>query len=99
MTDILLTDSMDKIQKKLSKGGSICFQRGTYKITKQLILKEGSYITLNGSILKRCGNIQSVFLNECSAKTTVYKGPPPTETNRMSKRCALHSKTGTAPSY
>ena len=74
MTDILLTDSMDKIQKKLNKGGSICFQQGTYKITKQLILKEGSYITLNGSTLKRCGNIQSIFLNECSAKTTAYKG-------------------------
>lgn len=74
MTTILLTDSMDKIQKKLNKGGDICFQKGIYKITKQLIIKDKSYITLNGSTLRRCGNIQSIFLNDCTHKTKGYKG-------------------------
>lgn len=74
MTDILLTDSMEKIQKKLNKGGNICFQYGTYNITKQLVIKAGSYITLNGSTLRRSANIQSIFINECSHKTKGYKG-------------------------
>lgn len=74
MTEIKLTDSMSQIQKKLDKGGQICFQSGTYKITKQLILKEGTYLTLNGSTLRRSGNIQSIFLNKCTVKTKGYKG-------------------------
>ena len=74
MTNILVTDSMDAIQKKLNKGGDIVFQNGTYRITKQLVLKAKSYIRLNGAVLKRCGNIQSIFLNDCSAKTKAYKG-------------------------
>lgn len=74
MTTILLTDSMDKIQKKLNKGGEIKFQYGTYKITKQLILKNKSNINLNGAVLRRNASIQSIFLNECSAKTKAYKG-------------------------
>lgn len=74
MTEIKLTDSMATIQSKLNKGGEIVFQQGTYKITKQLILKAGSTIRLNGSTLRRNANIQSIFLNSVSATTKKYKG-------------------------
>ena len=74
MITIKLTDSMSTIQKKLNKGGDIIWQNGVYDITKQLILKANSVINLNGSRLRRCANIQSIFLNSCKTSTTKYNG-------------------------
>lgn len=74
MMDIKLTDTMAQIQKKLNKGGNICFQYGIYNITKQLVIKAGTFITLNGSTLRRSADIQSIFINDCTAKTKGYKG-------------------------
>lgn len=73
-TNILLTDNMDKIQRKLNQGGEIIFQTGIYNITRQLMLKADSVINLNGATLRRKADIQSIFLNSCMASTTKYKG-------------------------
>lgn len=74
VTIIKPSDSMSVIQSKLNKGGNIQFQKGTYKITKQLIIRPNSTIDLNGSTLQRKASIQSVFLNEVSKSTTKYNG-------------------------
>ena len=74
MITIKLTDSMSTIQKKLNKGGDIIWQNGVYDITKQLIIKSNSVINLNGARLRRCANIQSIFLNKCKTSTTKYSG-------------------------
>lgn len=74
MTKILLTDSMKTIQKKLNLDMDIVFQTGTYKITKQLVLPANANINLNHSTLQRCANIQSIFINQCTTKTTKYNG-------------------------
>lgn len=74
MINIYLKDSMATIQSKLNKGGSVQFQTGTYRITKQLSIPAGTRIDLNGAILQRCANIQSIFINKTSANTTGYSG-------------------------
>lgn len=74
MTKILLTDSIKNIQKKLNSDSDIIFQTGTYKITKQLIIPANANINLNHSTLQRCANIQSIFINDCTTKTTKYNG-------------------------
>ena len=74
MTVINKTDSMKQIQEKLNKKGEILFTKGTYKITKQLIISEGTVINLNGSTLQRKANIQSIFLNKVTTKTKAYNG-------------------------
>jgi len=74
MTEVKLSDSMSTIQKKLNKGGDIVFQGGIYKITQQLIIPADTTLHLVGATLKRCGNIQSIFLNKCKTSTTGYKG-------------------------
>ena len=74
MVEILLKDSMTTIQKKLNKGGDIHFQPGIYKITRQLIIPANTILHLYGAVLKRCGNIQSVFLNKCKTSTKQYNG-------------------------
>ena len=73
ITTIKKTDTMKKIQSKLNIGGQIKFEKATYKITKQLIIPESTYIDLNGSVLQRKGSIQSVFLNKCSKDSKSYK--------------------------
>lgn len=71
---IYTNDSMAVIQQKLNKGGTITWQKGTYDIKKQLILKAKSVINLNGARLRRCANIQSIFLNDCKTSTKAYNG-------------------------
>lgn len=71
-TIIKTSDSMTTIQKKLKNGGDIKFNPGTYNITKQLILYKNSKIELAGVKLRRKGNIQSIFLNNCSKDSTLY---------------------------
>ena len=73
-TTIKKTDTMSQIQNKLNKGGDIKFQKGTYKIKKQLIIPKNTTINLNGSTLQRCASIQSVFLNKVDENTTGYNG-------------------------
>lgn len=74
ITVIKKTDSMTKIQSKLNNKGIIQFTPGTYKITKQLIISSDTTIDLNGAILQRKGNLQSIFLNKVTPKTTKYTG-------------------------
>ena len=74
MTTIKLTDSMSAIQKKLNKGGDIIWQNGVYDITKQLVIKADTTMTLNGSRLRRCADIQSIFINDCKTSTKGYNG-------------------------
>lgn len=71
---IYTSDSMTTIQQKLNKGGTIAWQKGTYNITKQLILKANSVLNMNGARLRRCANIQSIFLNNCKTSTKGYNG-------------------------
>jgi len=66
------TDSMSQIQTKLDKRGSIIFQAGTYKITKQLVISKGTVLDLNGAVLQRKASIQSVFLNKVAKSNTGY---------------------------
>lgn len=73
-TIINKNDSMTKIQEKLNKGGDITFTNATYKITKQLVISANSKINLNGSILQRKGNLQSIFINKVTKNTTKYNG-------------------------
>lgn len=65
---------MKQIQAKLNKGGTIYFLKGNYIITKQLVIPEGTELNLGEATLKRCGNIQSIFINKCNSTTTKYKG-------------------------
>jgi len=74
MIEVQLKDSMATIQKKLNKGGEIHFQAGTYRITQQLIIPSNTTIYLTGATLRRCANIQSIFLNKCKTSTKGYKG-------------------------
>lgn len=74
ITVIKKTDSMSKIQSKLNNKGIIQFTPGTYKITKQLIISSDTTIDLNGATLQRKGNLQSIFLNKVTTKTTKYTG-------------------------
>ena len=74
ITVIKKADSMTKIQSKLNNKGIIQFTPGTYKITKQLIISSDTTIDLNGAILQRKGNLQSIFLNKATEKTTKYNG-------------------------
>lgn len=74
MTKVLLTDSMKTIQKKLNSDKDITFQTGTYKITSQLVIPSNVSINLNGSTLRRCASIQSIFINKVSNSTTKYNG-------------------------
>lgn len=74
ITVIKKTDSMSKIQSKLNNKGIIQFTPGTYKITKQLIIPQDTTVDLNGAILQRKGNLQSIFLNKVTTKTTKYSG-------------------------
>ena len=73
-TTIKKTDNITQIQEKLNKGGEIRFQKGTYKIKKQLIVPKDTTINLNGSTLQRCANIQSIFLNKVNKNTMGYDG-------------------------
>ena len=73
-TVVKLSDSMSTIQSKLNKYDVIQFERGVYRITKQLILNANQTINLNGSTLQRKGNIQSIFLNKVTKNTTKYNG-------------------------
>ena len=68
------SDSMSTIQSKLNKYKDLQFQLGTYKITKQLIISEGTTINLNGATLQRRASIQSIFLNKVTKSTTKYNG-------------------------
>lgn len=68
------SDSMSTIQSKLNKYKDLQFQLGTYKITKQLIISEGTTINLNGATLQRRASIQSIFLNKVTESTTKYNG-------------------------
>ena len=63
---------MAQIQEKLNKGGNIRFQKGTYKIKKQLIIPKETLINLNGATLQRCASIQSIFLNKVDQNSTGY---------------------------
>jgi len=74
VTVITTKDSMSKIQSKLNNKGIVQFTPGTYKITKQLIIPSDTIVDLNGSTLQRKGNLQSVFLNKVTTKTTKYTG-------------------------
>lgn len=65
---------MSTIQSKLNNSKDIQFETGTYRITKQLIIKEGTTIDLNGATLQRKASIQSIFLNKVSSSTTRYSG-------------------------
>ena len=71
-TTIGLKDSMKTIQSKLDKGGDIVFTKGTYKITKQLLLAPNSNINLNEAVLQRKASIQSIFLNKVVSLSTAY---------------------------
>lgn len=71
-TLIKKTDSMTQIQTKLKNKGLIKFEKGIYKITRQLILDKDTTVDLNGSTLKRCASIQSIFLNRVSKGNTGY---------------------------
>lgn len=73
VTIINKTDSMSKIQSKLNKHGIIKFTKGTYKITKQLIIPCDTTIDLNGSTLQRKGSLQSIFLNKASSSSKEYR--------------------------
>ena len=73
-TIINKSDSMKTIQTKLNNGGTIIFNKGTYKITKQLIIPKNTVINLNGSTLQRKASIQSIFLNKVSSTTKGYNG-------------------------
>lgn len=74
ITVVNLKDSMSKIQSKLNNKGIIQFTKGTYKITKQLIISQDTIVDLNGATLQRKGNLQSIFLNKASSKATRYSG-------------------------
>ena len=74
ITVINLKDSMSKIQSKLNNKGIVQFIKGTYKITKQLIIPSDTTVDLNGAILQRKGNLQSIFLNKVSSKAIRYSG-------------------------
>ena len=74
MTIIKTTDSMSTIQTKLNKGGDIVFNKGTYKITKQLIIPKNTTINLNGARLQRKASIQSIFINKVTKTTKRYGG-------------------------
>lgn len=74
VTKIKLSDSMSAIQSKLNKGGTVIFSPGVYKITKQLIIPEGTVVDLNGATLQRKASIQSIFLNKVTKNTTGYNG-------------------------
>lgn len=72
---IYKNDSMAIIQNKLKNNRIITFEKGVIlKITKQLILYSNTSIDLNGAILQRHGNIQSVFITQCNKNTTKYNG-------------------------
>lgn len=66
--------TMQQIQVILNRGGLITFEPGIYKITRQLILPSSTQVNLNGAVLRRTGNIQSIFINKVSSKTTGYQG-------------------------
>lgn len=65
---------MTTIQKKINEGGSVLFERATYKITKQLIIPANTVIDLNGARLQRKASIQSIFINKVTKNTTMYNG-------------------------
>ena len=71
---IKLTDTMKEIQSKLNSSKDIKFAKGTYKITKQLVINSDSIIDLNGAVLQRKASIQSIFINKVTKKTTKYNG-------------------------
>jgi len=71
---IKLKDSMSTIQSKLNSSKDIQFETGIYRITKQLIIKEGITIDLNGATLQRKASIQSILLNKVSSSTIRYSG-------------------------
>ena len=73
-TTIYLKDSMATIQQKLDSSTSVKFQKGIYKITKQLKLNSNTLVNLNGSTLRRCASIQSIFINKVTKNTTKYDG-------------------------
>lgn len=73
-TTINKNDSMATIQSKISKGGTIKFAKGTYKITKQLIIPADTVIDLNDSTLQRKASIHAVFLNKVTKSTKGYNG-------------------------
>ena len=72
-TTIKKTDDILQIQEKLGLGGTIKFQKGTYKIKRQLIIPKGTTINLNGATLQRCGSIQSIFINRVNRDSVGYK--------------------------
>ncbi len=69
-----IKDTMSTIQSKLNKGGLIWFTKGTYKITKQLVIPPNTTIDLRGSTLQRKASIQSIFINKVSKSVTKYNG-------------------------
>jgi hypothetical protein len=74
ITVITTKDNMSKIQSKLNNKGIVQFTPGIYKITKQLIIPSDTIVDLNSATLQRKGNLQSVFLNKVTSKTTKYTG-------------------------
>ena len=72
ITTILKSDSISKIQSKINKKGIIKFTKGTYKITKQLVISSDTTIDLNGSILQRKGNLQSIMINKATTSSKGY---------------------------
>lgn len=74
MSKITTSMSMDEIQKILKSGGEITFQKGTYIITKPLILYSNSRINFNGATLRQGANINHVLLTYTDKNTTGYNG-------------------------
>lgn len=73
-TIISRNDSMNTIQTKLNKGGTVRFSTAVYKITKQLVIPKNTVVDLNGSTLQRKASIQSVFINKVTKNTLGYSG-------------------------
>ena len=68
------TMTITQIQNVLNKAGDITFKKGTYSITKPLILTSNTSITLeDGAILKRNKRCY-VFQTYVTDKTTKYNG-------------------------
>lgn len=63
-----------QIQKVLSQGGMIQFEKSTYLITKPLEIYSNSIIDLGGSILRQGGRINHILLTHSDKDTTEYSG-------------------------
>lgn len=70
---INISDSISVIQRKLSAGGQITFEKGVYDLKRTLLLNSKTVIDLNGAVLRR-QHSGYVFRAACTPETRKYLG-------------------------